>query len=69
MNKLKLSLDELNVTSFTTATVSNDERGTVLGNGIIHAAMQTLSMSLVPLMQRDIRRWKERQVGAAAPPA
>lgn len=28
-----------------------------IGNGIIQAAMQGLSLRLVPIMQRDIRRW------------
>ena len=40
MNKLKLTLDELHVTSFATATVGHDERGTVLGNGIIRHTEQ-----------------------------
>lgn len=35
MNKLKLSLDELQVTSFATATAERDARGTVLGNSIM----------------------------------
>ncbi len=37
MNKLKLSLDELQVTSFETAPASAGERGTVHGHGpILH---------------------------------
>ncbi|HYW05821.1 MAG TPA: hypothetical protein VE913_02630 [Longimicrobium sp.] len=32
MNKLKLTLDELRVTTFVTATAERGDRGTVLGN-------------------------------------
>ncbi|HEX8431022.1 MAG TPA: pinensin family lanthipeptide [Longimicrobium sp.] len=32
MNKLKLTLDELQVTSFATAAAESGERGTILGN-------------------------------------
>lgn len=36
-----------------------------IGNGIIQAAMQTLSLQLVPIMQRDIRRWVAREANLA----
>lgn len=36
-----------------------------LGNSVIHPAMAALAHRLVPLMQRDIHRWVERQ-GLAA---
>ena len=40
MNKLKLALDELQVTSFETAAADNGERGTVHGHGPIRYSQQ-----------------------------
>jgi hypothetical protein len=41
MNKLKLTLDELQVTSFATADAASAERGTILGNAATRRCVET----------------------------